>query len=70
MTTWVWIIIDSCNDLLPKKCWFLIIEIPWHSPDRNFTAGAQATILYNKFENDVFKTTATFSRVNALNLVV
>ena len=29
-----------------NQCWLLIGEILWHSPQSNFTANAQATILY------------------------
>ena len=39
--------------------WFLIIGVLWHSPDRTFTANDRAAILYNEFENDTFKITAT-----------
>ena len=30
----------------PNPCWLLISEILWHSTQSNFTANAQATILY------------------------
>ena len=38
-----------------NQCWFLIIEVRWHSPGSNFTARAQATILHNEFENYTYK---------------
>ena len=34
----------------------------WHSPESNFTANAQANILYNEFANHTFKVSATCSR--------
>ena len=36
-----------------KQCWFLICEVPWHLPESNLTASAQAT-LYNEFQNYTF----------------
>ena len=33
-----------------NQCW-LISEVLWHSPKNNCTVSAQATILYNEFEN-------------------
>ena len=40
--------------LLNQCCW-LFNEVSWHSPESNFTASAQATIPYNKFENILLK---------------
>ena len=39
--------------------WPPISEILWHSPEFNFTASAQATVLSDKFENYTFLTTST-----------
>ena len=45
-----------------NQCWLLISEVLWHSSESNFTASAQATVLYNEFENYSFKITATSPR--------
>ena len=37
----------------------LLLEIQSHSPESNFMANAQATFLYNEFENYTFKITWT-----------
>ena len=42
-----------------NQCCPLISEVLWHSLKSNFTANAQATILYDKFENHTFPITAT-----------
>ena len=42
-----------------NQCWMLINEVPWYSPQSNFTVSAQVTILYNEFENYIFKMTTT-----------
>ena len=34
-------------------------EVLWSSPESSIIASAQATILYNEFENDIFKIIAT-----------
>ena len=57
----IWVKVGSSNGLLPgstkpwpsHQCWFLTSSVLWHSPKSNFTASAQATILYNEFENDM-----------------
>ena len=41
---------------------FLIREVLWHTPQHNFIVSAQATILYNEFENSNLKITATSLR--------
>ena len=45
-----------------NQCWLLISEVLWHSPKSNLTVSAQATILYNEFENYTFKITAISPR--------
>ena len=45
-----------------KQCWLLITEVLRHSPKSNFTASAQATILYNEFENYMFEIITTFPK--------
>ena len=45
----------------------------WDSPESNFTASAQATALYNKFEKNNFKDIATSpscQRVNGENILI
>ena len=39
---------------LPGTNELIISEVLWLSPERNFMASAQASILYNEFENDIF----------------
>ena len=34
-----------------NQCWLLFAEVLWSSPESNFTANVQATVLYNEFEN-------------------
>ena len=34
-----------------NQCWFLFLEVLWHSPESDFTANTQAFILYNEIEN-------------------
>ena len=38
-----------------NQCWSAISDFLWHSSESNFTANAQATILYKEFENYTFK---------------
>ena len=38
-----------------NRCWLLTDEFLWHLHGTNFTVNAQATILYNGFENLTFK---------------
>ena len=45
-----------------NKCWLLIKGDLWHSPESNFTMRAQATILYDEFENYTLKMIATSPR--------
>ena len=33
-----------------NQCWLLVSEVMLHSPDSNFTANAQVTIMYNGFK--------------------
>ena len=55
MMTQIWVNIGSGNGLLPddtkplpeNQCWILIGKVMWHSPESNFTASAQATVLYD-----------------------
>ena len=42
-----------------NQCWLPISEVFWHSPDSNFLAGAEVTILYNDFKICDFKISAT-----------
>ena len=42
-----------------NQCWPLISGILWHSSESNSTVSAQATILYNEFENSTFIITVT-----------
>ena len=37
-----------------NQCWLPIGVVLWHSPDNDFTASAQTTMLYNEFENCFF----------------
>ena len=48
----------------------LIIEVPWHSSENNFTANAQAIILYNEVEGYTFEITATYPRGQFIMLIV
>ena len=55
----------------PNQCWLLISEILWHSPQSNFTANAQAIILYtdsNEFEIYTFEIIATSPGVQWVNI--
>ena len=53
-----WLIpMTPCHYL--NHCWLLIGKDLRHSPESNFIASAQATILHNEFENHIFKITAT-----------
>ena len=38
-----------------NQCWLLISEVQWHSPESNFTASVQATILHVESENVTFE---------------
>ena len=49
-----WCLMALKNNL--NYCWY---EAMWHSPESNFTVSAQATILYNEFENHTFEIAAT-----------
>ena len=51
---------------LPELLLNVTSEIQWHSHENKFTS-AQATILYNEFENYIFKFTATSTRVQQVN---
>ena len=53
-----------------NQCWLLISEVLWHSPERNFTASTQATILYNEFVNYSFEITATSPRGQWVNELI
>ena len=44
-----------------NQSWLLISEVLWHSPESNFTANAQASILHNEFEDHTFKITCHVS---------
>ena len=50
--------------------YWLIGEVLWHSSQHNFTVSTQATMLYNKFEFQTFKITATSPRGQWINLTV
>ena len=45
-----------------KQCLFRIRVVLWHSPERNFSASAQTTILYIEFENYTFKIIVRYHR--------
>ena len=73
MATYIWVNFGSGNSLLPdgtkplpEPSWLLINEVLGHSHEINFTS-AQATILYNEFEDYTFKIIATSSRGQWLN---
>ena len=53
-----------------NQCWLHICEILWHSHVSNFTVSAQATILYDDFENDTFKSTAISPKVHSVNALI
>ena len=38
-----------------NNCWLWISRVVWHSPESNFTVSAHVTIMYNEFENHIFK---------------
>ena len=38
-----------------NQCYFLISKILWNFPQNNFTASAQAIILYKAFKKDILK---------------
>ena len=38
-----------------NQCLLIISEVLWHTPESEFMVSAQATILYNEFENYTFK---------------
>ena len=46
-----------------NHCWFIISEVLWHSPEMNFIASAETTILYNEFENCLLKLLPHFSEL-------
>ena len=69
MATEIWVTIGLANDCLPDgnkplliSYWLLISAVLWHSPQRNYGVSTQTTILYNEFENHIFKITATSPR--------
>ena len=50
-----------------NQCWLLSGDVLKHSHVSHFTVGAQASILYNKFENYTFKNSATSLRDQWVN---
>ena len=73
MASYIWVNIDSGSGLLTdepnyylNQSWLLIDEIPWYSPQINFTASAPAIILYNEFENSTFEITNISPRASEL----
>ena len=69
MVTEIWVNIVSDNCLLPdgpmrylNQWWLLIGEVLWYSSESNSTVSAQATILYDKFENHTLNITTTSPR--------
>ena len=46
-----------------NQYWLLISEVLWHSPESNFTASTQATVLYHEIENYTSRIAATSPRV-------
>ena len=74
MATQIWVNIGSGNGLVPLvhylNQWLLLIrEVLWHSPESNFTASAQAAILYNVSKNYTFKITAISPRVQWVKIL-
>ena len=57
--------IGSGNGHYLNQCW-QFCAIP---PESNFTASAEATILHNEFENDIFKFTVSFPRGKWVNMI-
>ena len=45
-----------------NQCWLILSEVLWHSPEINFTASAQATILHNEVDNYTLEITGTSPR--------
>ena len=45
-----------------NQCWLLTSDVLWHSPESNFIVNAQASVLYNGFENYTFQITVTYAR--------
>ena len=66
MVTQIWINIGSRNGFLPDDTMPLpepmLIPHQSHLPEGNFTASAEAIILYNEYENSTFKITTTSPR--------
>ena len=50
-----------------NQFWLLIINFLWHPHESNFMASTQATILYNDFENCIFRISATSPRGKWVN---
>ena len=62
----MWISLGLGNGLLsdgtkslPEPMLPIISEVLWHSPESNFTASAQTSILHDEFENCTFEITVT-----------
>ena len=68
MGTEKWVGIGSSKGLsdgtepLPEPMLILFSEVPWHSPESNFTASAPDTSLCNEFGNYADKITDTYPR--------
>ena len=67
-------LVDSINKppMAPShflnRCWLLICEVLWHSSESSFKGSAEATILYNDFENYIFKIITTSPRACELKV--
>ena len=52
-----------------NQFWLLIINFLWHPHESNFMASTQATILYNEFENCIFRISTTSPRGKWVNWI-
>ena len=41
-----------------NQCWFFFSGVLWYSPESNFAANAQTTVLHDQFENYIFEIAA------------
>ena len=44
----------------PIQSWSLMSNVMLRSPERDFTESAQADVVYDKFENEIFKINEAF----------
>ena len=56
---WTFVLVMACGLTAPShylnQCWVIVSGVHWHSPKNNSSMNVQATILYNRFENYIFK---------------